>query len=764
MNIYNKIKELFFLLITVLSSNLIIAQHLIFETTNAPINEYGDIDVADLVSGFLGTDIYSTTNFPKSDGWELVAVDGTQYYYQKTGTTDYGKIEIYDSVTKSITNYNYLSAIFDTPSNWTLAGVDNGLLYFKSGDINTQIVTYDGTTVSEFGYLNDFLFAPAFWDVRGAYNGKIYLQWIKNNTFPTTIKTWDGVSEVLSYAVTDFYDDAFDANIVGVTLTNGLIPENISKISPYRDEHYARGDFLRVFKLAISVTGNTGEYFGSINAVKAELDPWVEALNDLYGRELAVRFELVLNNDDLIFTDGDTDPWEDFARGQVCSTILPVQQSTFDVLVDPDDYDICHVIHNVQGGGCTGIGNLYRGTTGRFTNAGRHEIGHQLGQPHTVGNSTESNYEQGGGWTTQGGNGNPFLHSTSYHISARYLNDNFADIGERIPTGNTIPSINAGLNYTIPISTPFILTADSIDPDADNELTYVWDSMNPWTPHSIPREDDLQGGLFKRFFPSTIDHRYFPTIDDIIANNNTTIDEQLPTQVRTMDFRVSVNDNNTMLYKGEIIKASGINSDDVTIEVADAGPFVVTSQDTNGIVYDAGTTQVVTWEVNNTDVAPINATDVIITMSLDGGYTYPIVLTNSTPNTGSATVTIPNIPTNLARIRVQPVDNIFFDINTNNFTIEENVLSNDDFVDNYSNAIKVFPVPTDEELSIKYPNTISCSNIKIYTITGVLINELSLDPTAQIHNLNVGALQNGLYFLILSHNKGITVKELLIQK
>jgi hypothetical protein len=80
----------------------------------------------------------------------------------------------------------------------------------------------------------------------------------------------------------------------------------------------------------------------------------------------------------------------------------------------------------------------------------------------------------------------------------------------------------------------------------------------------------------------------------------------------------------------------------------------------------------VTWSVNNTDGtngSTVNAANVKITLSTDGGATFPTTIVSSTANTGSATVTMPNIVTTTARIKVEAVGNIFFDMSNTNFTI-----------------------------------------------------------------------------------------------
>ena len=54
--------------------------------------------------------------------------------------------------------------------------------------------------------------------------------------------------------------------------------------------------------------------------------------------------------------------------------------------------------------------------------------------------------------------------------------------------------------------------------------------------------------------------------------------------------------------------------------------------------------------------------------------TYPTVLSDGTANDGSATVTLPHVETTHARIKVEAVGNVFFDISDTDVTIQEPIL------------------------------------------------------------------------------------------
>ena len=70
-----------------------------------------------------------------------------------------------------------------------------------------------------------------------------------------------------------------------------------------------------------------------------------------------------------------------------------------------------------------------------------------------------------------------------------------------------------------------------------------------------------------------------------------------------------------------------------------------------------------TWNVANTDIAPISATDVKISLSTDGGLASPTALATNTPNNdGTESIVVPNVTTTTARVRIACAGNVFFDL------------------------------------------------------------------------------------------------------
>ena len=250
-----------------------------------------------------------------------------------------------------------------------------------------------------------------------------------------------------------------------------------------------------------------------------------------------------------------------------------------------------------------------------------------------------------------------------FHIHSLFRIGNHKNVntacGQSTTTGNSAPVItNPGAAATIPARTPFTLTAAATDPNGDT-LTYTWEE---WDPGST---------IFRSFPPTTSPSRTFPSWTYILNNGNdppTFIGqfysgELLPPVGGTLNFTVTVRDNRST--------GGGIAARDqllpVTI-VGTAGPFKVTQPNTF-MTLTSGGQATVTWNVANTNLAPIATSAVRILLSTDGGNTFPTVLSNSTANDGSAVVTLPNVQTTTARVKIEAVGNIYFDVSDFNFTI-----------------------------------------------------------------------------------------------
>ena len=272
---------------------------------------------------------------------------------------------------------------------------------------------------------------------------------------------------------------------------------------------------------------------------------------------------------------------------------------------------------------------------------------------------------------------------------------------------NSSPTITGAADKTIPARTPFALTATASDIDGDT-LTYMWEQNDAGTAaEALQTNSKTAGPLFHQFgiaapvtgagtltynspgenLAGTTPTRTFPDIAQIVAGNTNAAtgtcsgpagpalvdcySEFLPTSgwvgalpTRALNFRLSVRDEFTP--DGPADDPGGLTQDDVVVTVDKAaGPFLVTSRAAAGA---ASGVEPVTWAVAGTNTAAM-ATNVKISLSTDGGLTYPTVLEASTANDGAHTVVLPNITTSTARIKVEAVGNYFFDINDANFSI-----------------------------------------------------------------------------------------------
>ena len=141
--------------------------------------------------------------------------------------------------------------------------------------------------------------------------------------------------------------------------------------------------------------------------------------------------------------------------------------------------------------------------------------------------------------------------------------------------------------------------------------------------------------------------------------------EILPSYSRNLKFRLVARDNR--------IAGGGVDYALVSFRVTStAGPFAVTYPNTNVTVHSLSSINVI-WNVANTDGDSVNVSNVNILLSVNGGQTYPYMLVANTPNDGSQGVTLPDIQTTTARIKVEAVGNIFFDISNADFTIDASV-------------------------------------------------------------------------------------------
>lgn len=461
---------------------------------------------------------------------------------------------------------------------------------------------------------------------------------------------------------------------------------------------------LRTYRLALACTGEYSQFFlnGTETTdaqrkakVLAAMNTLMVRTNGIYERDFGIRMNLIANNDAIIYLTASTDPWT--------SEWNIKTQQTIDAVIGNANYDIGHLVHRGSNNGNAGciacVCKTWNGSTNPNTFVGKgggftshtvpegdpfvvdyttHEMGHQFGANHTFTFSNEtgtaSQFEPGSGSTIMGYAGitgstdvqphsDDYFHARSIEQISDYIKTSTGGgCAVTTITGNTAPTANAGADFTIPRSTPFTLTGSATDVDAADVLTYTWEQYNTGTSSTtFPSTTATSGPLFRSRTGGTGTSRTFPILSSILDGTNGNQWERLPGVARTLSFRLTVKDNHAGGGNGK--------QDDMSVTIAgSAGPFAVSAPNT-AVTWAGGSTQTVTWSVNSTNAAPVNCANVRISLSTDGGLTFPTVLVASTANDGSQSVVIPNTPSSTARIKVEAVGNIFFDISNVNFTI-----------------------------------------------------------------------------------------------
>ena len=476
----------------------------------------------------------------------------------------------------------------------------------------------------------------------------------------------------------------------------------------------------------------TGEYSSFHGGTKekslAAIVTLLNRVNDVYSRDLAIQFELVANNDAIIYLNAATDPFKNTDED-----IDTVGQVINDA-IGANNFDIGHLV-GTGGGGVASFAVVCsaekaEGITGSDSPTAdafhidyvAHEIGHQFGADHTFNGSQEacegnreasSAYEPGSASTIMGYAGicgdqnlqngsNPYFHIHSIDQISDFKQQISSSCGIKTQLNNTAPAVDAGNDYTIPARTPFTLTGTATDVDGDT-LSHSWEQFDLGGATSSKDEDQTDDGsrpLFKTLSPTSDAMRTLPAMADILANKEV-FGETLPTTTRALNFRLVVRDN-----QGNI-------SDDATkINVITNQQGFSINQPNNW----NSTKQLVTWNTAATEQAPVSCTQVNLMLSVDSGLSFNQTLASKIANDGSEEVTLPELATENARLKLSCDNNIFFAINEKDFQI------------NSQNTTNSRPTAVDDQITLEQD--------KVTTID-VLSNDSSTDgQSLQLKSVN----------------------------
>lgn len=537
-----------------------------------------------------------------------------------------------------------------------------------------------------------------------------------------------------------------------------------------KDEDFSsNGTKLRTYRIAIAATGEfTQANGGTVLGALARINTIITAVNTIYTTELSIKFQLIDNEDTIIYTDPETDPFTPLPNGDAD----PLQsQSFFDRLnIKPiatdtatlpySFYDIGHVLHTIAIKSETPLSLGANGKAGprvcfdtekglgwsqniESTSGGgetknasivsvlTHEIAHQFYADHTyngtgslcTGNRANATaFEPGSGSTIMSYFGNCATNNNLTGINGNYFHINSLDaITNTITSGygacasitatnNTPPIANAGTNFKIPKGTPFTLIGSAIDTDND-VLTYSWEEYDK----GVLKDAGALGNLAGVGGYAAVNSITAPLFRSQIPSTESS--RTFP----SLNFILN-NKNNPADEAGEDLpqvarkmdfrltvrdnKVTGGAYDfaEITVTVDDSGPLAVTLPNGNEIL-TADDLQIFTWNVNKTDIL---SPKVNILLSIDGGNTFSYVLANNTPNDGSESIRLPKgiLSSTTARVKI---------VSTTNPTAEFFDISDVNFTINST---------------CKVSNTLICPTTPVFISQGSVALNLSMNNSS----------------------------------
>ena len=549
----------------------------------------------------------------------------------------------------------------------------------------------------------------------------------------------------------------------------------------------ANNSVLKTLRLALSCNGEYANYFGATSSLQSGLvlaayNATMTRVNGVFEKDFAVHMNIVAGSTNVIYYNASTDPYSTATAAAVpnsWNSELQVALNTTltgastSLAANNAAYDVGHLFGAFGGGGnagCIGCVCVNGVASGNGSTKGRgitspadgvpmgdtfdidyvaHEFGHQFGANHTFSDGLEGtgvNVEPGSGSTIMGYagiyNNNVQSNSDDYFAYRSILQVQTNLLSKTCPTTTSIthgaPVMNAGLDWTIPKSTPFILTGSGTDPNND-PLTYCWEQNNSATvAFTGVSPTNTTSPNWRSRMPVTTPVRYMPKLESVLANTLTADYESVSSVARTLNFTLTGRDN--------VANGGQTGTDEMIVTVSGSiGPFDVTSQNTDGISWTQGSTQTITWTVNGT-TGLVGSSNVDIMLSIDGGQTFATTLASNVPNNGSYAITVPNVAAVSCRVMVKPTGNIYYDINTKDFAIGYIITNN---CTTYTNST---PLVVPDGIA---PNTAGAP----------ISNTVTVPVTNNITDVNVTLVGTHTYYwdLIteLSHPNGTSKARLL---